>query len=193
MAETIIPRWEWRTFAKQIGTKMDLAAYPRTRHVVSSEIYLVSETSEDNPKVRDKKMDIKQLQRIDDEGLEQWKPVMKADFPLSVDQVREVFRTLGLGVPRYDGGPIALEAFLALIGEDRRARAVRVDKVRDLFDVDGCIVEAADVSFDGDVYRTLAVEDPDPKKLMDTVDKLGLSGRENLNYVKAIKKFAAER
>src|SRR5512146_3187598 len=38
MAETIIPRWEWRTFAKQIGTKMDLEAYPRHRHVVSSEI-----------------------------------------------------------------------------------------------------------------------------------------------------------
>lgn len=188
MAETIIPRWEWRTFAKQIGTKMDLAAYPRTWHVVSSEIYLVSGTFEDNPKIRD----IKQLQRIDDEGLEQWKPVMKADFPLSVDQVREVYQTLDLGMPQYDGGPIALEAFLALIEEDRRAWAIRVDKNRDLFDVDGCIVEAAVVSFDGDVYRTLAVEDPDPKKLMDTIDKLGLSGRENLNYVKAIRKFAAE-
>jgi exopolyphosphatase/guanosine-5'-triphosphate,3'-diphosphate pyrophosphatase len=190
MPEAIIPRWEWRTFAKQIDTGTDLAAYPRTRHVVSSEIYLVSATSEDNPKIRDDKMDIKRLQRIDDNGLEQWKPVMKADFPLSADQVEEVYRTLDLAPPRYDGGPVDLQSFIALIKRDSRARAVRVDKVRDQFDVDGCIVEAADVSFDGDGYRTLAVEDPDPQKVMDIVRKFGLSKYENMNYVKAVRKFS---
>lgn len=187
MADTIIPRWEWRTFARQIEPRIDLAAQPKTRHAVSSEIYLVCETSDDNPKIRDDKMDIKHLQRIDADGLEQWKPVMKADFPLSADQLREVYRTLELGTPREEGATIGMEAFLALLGGDRRVRAVRVDKVRDLFDVGGCIVEAADVSFDGDAYRTLAVEDPDPRKVVDTIAALGLSGRDNLNYVKAIR------
>ena len=136
-------------------------------------------------------MDIKRLQRIDDDGLEQWKPVMKADFPLSADQLREIYRMLDLPPPREVGDGVGLEAFLALITQDGRVRAVRVDKVRDLFDVEDCIVEVADVAFDGDHYRTVAVEDPDPKKLMDTVRKLGLSGQENVNYVKAIKAFAA--
>lgn len=193
MAETIIPRWEWRTFARQIETRIDLAAQPKTRHAVSSEIYLVCETSDDNPKIRDDKMDIKQLQRVDADGLEQWKPVMKADFPLSAEQLRAVYRTLDLGAPRHEGGPVGMQAFLALIGDDRRVRAVRVDKVRDLFDVGGCIVEAADVSFDGDAYRTLAAEDPDPKKVIDTIGALGLSGRDNLNYVKAIRTLVGNR
>jgi exopolyphosphatase/guanosine-5'-triphosphate,3'-diphosphate pyrophosphatase len=191
MPEAIIPRWEWRTFAKQIDTKTDLAAYPQTRHVVSSEIYLVSATSEDNPKIRDDKMDIKRLQRIDDNGLEQWKPVMKADFPLSADQVEEVYRTLDLAPPQYDAGPVDLQSLIALIKRDGRARAVRVDKVRDQFDVNGCLVEVSEVTFDGEACRTLAIEDPDPQKVMDTVRKFGLSKYENMNYVKAIRRFAA--
>ena len=115
----IIPRWEWRTFARTIEMRVDLAAHPLIRHVESSEIYLASATSEGNPKIRNDKIDIKTLQLANDDGLEQWKPVLKASFPLSLDQLAEVYRTLNLAAPPGTGdGPFDLDALLRMIDED---------------------------------------------------------------------------
>ena len=40
----------------------------------SDEIYLLSEESDASVKVRDGLMDVKQLEAVDDDGLEQWRP-----------------------------------------------------------------------------------------------------------------------
>jgi len=186
----IIPRWEWRTFARTIETQLDLAAYPRTRHVESSEIYLASATSEGNPKIRDEKLDIKTLQLVNDDGLEQWRPVLKASFPLSEDQLAEVYRALNLTAPS-GAGPCSLDALLRMIDEDARTWAVVADKVRNQYDVDGCTVESSQVSFDGETFQTVAAEDPDPVKVRDTVARLGLLEQENISYVKAAQRIKA--
>ncbi len=185
-----VPRWEWRTFGKTIETRIDLSACPRTRHVKSSEIYLATPTSRDNPKIRGEAIDVKRLQSMDDAGLEQWTPVLKAAFPLSVDLVSEVCRSLELDAPP-GAGPFDLDALLKIIEEDRRAWATRVFKVRSLYDVDGCIVESSDVTFDGHPLHTVAAEDPDPARVWDTVAKLGLQGRENISYVTAVQRLRA--
>lgn len=186
----IIPRWEWRTFARTIDTQIDLAAHPRTRHVESSEIYLASATAEGNAKIRDEKIDIKTLQLTNDDGLEQWKPVLKASFPLSMDQLAEVYRALNLAAPPV-AGPCSLDALLRMIDEDARTWAVVADKVRDQYDVDGCIVEASQVTFDGDAFQTVAAEDPDAVKVRNTVARLGLLGQANISYVKAVQRIKA--
>lgn len=186
----IIPRWEWRTFARAIETRIDLATYPRIRHVESSEIYLASATSEGNPKIRDQKIDIKTLQQVSDDGLEQWKPLLKASFPLPAEQVASVYRALGLAAPSGTGD-CGFDALLRMIKEDERTWAVSVDKVRDQYDVEGCTVEASEVAFDGEAFRTVAAEDPDAAKVSDTVARLGLRERENINYVKAIQRIKA--
>jgi exopolyphosphatase/guanosine-5'-triphosphate,3'-diphosphate pyrophosphatase len=184
----IIPRWEWRTFASTIETKIDLTAYKLLRHVESSEIYLASVTARGNPKIRDGKIDIKTLQLTNDDGLEQWKPVLKAPSPLSVDQLVEVYRALNLTTPS-EAGPCGFDVLLRMIEENARTWAVRVDKVRNQYDVDGCVVEASQVTFDGEAFRTVAAEDPDAAKVRDTVAMLGLLERENINYVKAIQRI----
>ena len=189
MAE-IIPRWEWRTFARTIETHIDLAAYPLSRHVESSEIYLATATSEGNPKIRDEKIDIKTLQLVNDDGLEQWKPVLKASFPLSEDQLAEVYRTLKLDPPSGTG-PCSFEALLEMIGQEANAWSVVADKVRNQYDVDGCTVESSEVTFDGETFQTVAAEDPDPIKVRDTVARLGLLEHENINYIKAIQRIKA--
>jgi len=186
----IIPRWEWRTFARTIETRIDLTAYPLSRHVESSETYLATTSSEGNPKIRDELIDIKTLQQVNDDGLEQWKPLLKASFPLSAEQVAEVYRALGLAAPP-GAGDCDLDALLQMIGEDAQAWAISADKVRDQYDVDGCTVESSDVSFDGETFRTVAAEDPDPVKVRDTVARLGLQERENINYIKAIQRIKA--
>ena len=186
--EQIVPRWEWRTFAESIETRIDPAAGRHIRHVRSSEIYLIAAESTDNPKIRDGKIDIKALQAVNGDGLEQWRPVMKAGFPLSAEQAAVVCRCLKLVAPRLDRDAYDLEAFLAMIVAGG-ATAVRVDKVRDQYDLAGCSVEVADVTFDGERFRTLAVEDPDPAKVSATVATLGLGGRENVNFVAFIRQL----
>ena len=47
----------------------------------SDELYLLSAASDASVKVRDGLMDVKHLQEVNDDGLEQWMPVMKADVP----------------------------------------------------------------------------------------------------------------
>jgi hypothetical protein len=86
--DKIIPRWEWRTFSasldaleRAIGPLADVA--PR----YSSEIYVLSLHGPQNAKLRDGFIDIKRLQRVDDDGLELWEPVFKAKFPLSREKI----------------------------------------------------------------------------------------------------------
>lgn len=189
MAE-IVPRWEWRTFARAIELQIDLGDHPRSRHVESSELYLASSTARGNPKIRDGRIDVKILQQVDHRGLEQWKPVLKAPFPLSAEQLAEVHRALGLAAPK-ERGDGSLDALRQRIDREPNAWVVRVDKLRDLYDVGGCAVEWSEVSFDGDVFRTVAVEDPDAALVWATVDRLGLSDRENISYVNAIQRLAA--
>ena len=39
-------------------------------------------------------MDVKRLLAVDDEGLEQWTPVLKAPFPLRAEDIRFILDTL---------------------------------------------------------------------------------------------------
>jgi hypothetical protein len=66
---------------------------------------------------------------------------------------------------------------------------VTVDKSRRLYDVDGCIVEVADLKIEGKPVMTVAVELEDPEKVRATMKMLGLTGLENINYVTAIKRL----
>ena len=79
----IVPRWEWRTFGERFG-EAEAAFDARTPERVqeSDELYLLSVAGGDTVKVRDELMDVKHLERVDDNGLEQWLPVLKAEFPL---------------------------------------------------------------------------------------------------------------
>ena len=58
-----------------------------------------------------------------------------------------------------------------------------------LYDVDGCIVEDSRVTFDGETFQTVAAEDTDAVKVRNTVAKLGLLERENINYIKAAQRI----
>src|SRR4051794_35176885 len=91
-----IPRWEWRTFGERFGAAEDgLAAVAPERVEESAEVYLLSPDSDASVKVRSGRVDVKHLLAVDDHGLEQWVPVLKAGFPLSPDDARTVLTTLG--------------------------------------------------------------------------------------------------
>ncbi|PIE35586.1 hypothetical protein CSA56_03650 [candidate division KSB3 bacterium] len=188
MAE-IIPRWEWRTFTHQPDVEEKISQYPLTRQVESSDVYILSELSMENTKVRNDLMDIKSLQVVTKDGLEQWKPVKKEKFPLPLSEVQEMFRTFRVPMPKFLKDTCSFDEFVELAKKDDRIICVTVDKSRRLYDVDGCIVEVADLKIAGRSIMTVAVELEDPDKVRETIKMLGLTGLENMNYVTAIKRM----
>lgn len=188
---TIIARWEWRTFGSAFGEAEDLInVYPTDKVRKSSEVYILSKNSMDNTKVRDMLMDIKTLQRTNADGLEQWFPIMKASFPLAVDELKQVFLAWKAAPPEFAREAYGFDEFLKdLVGPHPDLKSVEVEKERHGFIIDGCIVELADLKFNGRPVRTVAVEMEDPARVMATVRKLKLADYENVNYLKALKRF----
>ena len=96
---TIVPRWEWRTFGSDFGSAEEVfATLEPTAIQESDEIYLRT-GSGPIVKIRDELMDVKVLQAVSSQGLEQWVPVMKEGFPLSASDVSKVFAMLEIASP----------------------------------------------------------------------------------------------
>lgn len=188
----IIARWEWRTFGEAFGqAEARIKTYPEDKARTSSEVYILSTQSMDNTKIRDMLMDIKTLQQVNSDKLEQWFPVMKAGFPLAPPVLSDVFRAWKAPLPKLQREAYGYEEFLReLVEPHPDLRTVAVDKERHGFMINGCIVEIADLKFDGRPIRTVAVEMEDPAAVIRTVRELGLDGFENVNYLKALKRFA---
>jgi hypothetical protein len=184
-------RWEWRTFGAAFGAAEEkINSFPKDKVRNSSEVYILSKRSMDNTKIRDMLMDIKTLQQVNAERLEQWFPVMKAGFPLALPVLNDVFKAWKTALPPLGRETYGYDEFLSeLVRPHSDLRVVRVEKERHGFMVNGCIVEIAKLKFDGQPIRTVAVEMEDPAIVMRTVRELGLAGFENVNYLKALKRF----
>ena len=184
---TIIPRWEWRTFGSDFKGAdqkiMDLN--PSVKK--SGEKYILSRNSNENCKIRDDLMDIKSPVNVNEDKLEQWYPTMKLSFPLSKEQVTELFtKYFKIDVPElkdsYD-----YAAFVELCGQQKDLCVVDVKKVRYITNIDETIVEVAETEFNGVPNRTVCVEHIDPALVMSVVRKLGVEGLPNINYIRAMK------
>ena len=86
MAKPIVARWEWRTFGAGFDEpEARIRNFEQGNFKESGEVYVLSRNSDENVKVRDDLLDIKSLQEVNADGLEQWFPVLKAGFPISVE------------------------------------------------------------------------------------------------------------
>jgi exopolyphosphatase/guanosine-5'-triphosphate,3'-diphosphate pyrophosphatase len=92
--DEVVPRWEWRT-SDEVGPAAARLA-SETPHQVhdSDEMYMVTGPGEDTVKVRDGLVDVKQLEEVDDHGLERWRPVLKRPSTLTADDVHVLARAL---------------------------------------------------------------------------------------------------
>ena len=189
---SITPRWEWRTFANDVG---DVDRRLRTLtggRRDSAETYIVAPGAEINTKIRDEILDIKVLQQVDGHGLELWLPVLKVPFPLTDEAVQAALCAWGLPPVEHVSRRWPVAAFLAdIVARQPSLARVDVTKVRYGAVIDDCLVEIADLTFAGEPVRTIAVESVDADRVWRTVDALGLSTFENVSYVKALKRFIA--
>jgi len=152
----------------------------------SEEIYLLHGTG-DNVKVRDRLMDIKVLRQVNEDGLEQWTPVMKQSFPLPAAAVAKVHEALRLPVPSLSRPEYSLDEFIAdFAAPGSPIRAVRVRKRRTRYTVGGCMAELSEVIADGKATRTIAVESADAAAVIRAVRELGLAGYRNTSYPRGL-------
>jgi len=183
-------RWEWRTFGDSFGPADDrFAALEPERVQESDEIYLLSTADDaDTVKVRDELMDVKQLEHVNGDGLEQWLPVMKAGFPLPAARVAAVLASLRVEAPMLDRDEYTLDQLLdEVVRTHEDLRAVEVHKRRQRYTIGGCTSELTDVRADGSSTRTIAIEDEDDERVIAAVRDFGLESRPNTSYPRGLK------
>ena len=187
--ENIIPRWEWRTFTKDLGkAEENIRKFPEGKTRESAEIYILSEVSMDNTKVRDDLMDIKTLQQVNEDRLEQWLPIMKGTFPLPVSEIEKVFKCFRVALPKCSRLEYTFQQYLdEMILPSKLLKAVNVLKKRTGFTINNCIVEIAEVKVEDKWIKTAAVEMEDPALVIKTVRELGLDAFPNINYLRGLK------
>jgi exopolyphosphatase/guanosine-5'-triphosphate,3'-diphosphate pyrophosphatase len=186
---TIVPRWEWRTFGERFPTAEERFAALSPESVrESDELYLLSTAADDPVKVRDELLDVKHLEQVNDDGLEQWRPVLKAPFPLPAAAVDSTLTALHASAPRRGRSAYMLEELIEeVVRPSEQLVAVPVHKRRAHYTVSGCMAELTDVLTDNGSTRTIAVESEDAARVLAAVRELGLDTRSNVSYPRGLK------
>jgi exopolyphosphatase/guanosine-5'-triphosphate,3'-diphosphate pyrophosphatase len=189
--DEIIPRWEWRTFGESFGAAEErFGALEPVRVQDSEELYLIARDSDENVKVRDELLDVKHLERVNEDGLEQWLPVMKAPFPISAADAVAVLGRLGASPPADRGEYTLQELVEEVVKPTDGLLPVRVHKRRSRFTIGGCMTELTELRTDVGDMRTVAVESEDAARVVATVRELGLESFANVSFPRGLKALA---
>jgi len=154
----------------------------------SDELYLLSQESDASVKVRDGLMDVKRLEAVDGNGLEQWRPVLKGLFPLGAADLRTVLAALRVSVPELTREAYTLEQLVGeVVGASSALAAVAVHKRRVHYRLGDCMAELSEVTAGTRSTRTIAVEAEDPELVAATVRELQLAERPNVCLARGLK------
>ena len=192
-AAKLVPRAEYRVFGQDVielvSKKMwDAAAVLHKARRMPAETYFLSvHTNEANVKVRDGLLDIKTKTGETPEGYEIFQPRGKFQFPVSSADLATILShlkvTIALDKPSY-----TIEEFIEMARKHPELTPVSVEKMRYGFMVDGIICEYAQVWFNGALIESACCESENYAGMKKAVEALGLTGRPNVNYLKAAKK-----
>ncbi len=189
------PRFEFRTFGQDFDeihnllSRLSMPVPEKVWERTSKEIYILSKTNDiNNTKIRNGKMDIKTFVQKK-EGLEQWNPLMKGEFPISKKVLEEeVFPAFKIDKPALEKEQYTLEEFLALVTEHKDLLAVRVAKLRFGYMVNNTICEYAEVLINGARVCSVNSESTEIQDILKTMKDTGMEVYENINYLQAIKR-----
>ena len=189
------PRFEFRSFGQDFNNQAGRMArlsvpIPEklwVRH--SPETYIMSRTNDiNNTKIREGKMDIKTyVQTVD--GLEQWNPLTKTEFPVTVDFLKsDIFPAFQVDIPSFNKSEYTMDEFLEMVKSQSELQAVRVVKERFGYMVNNTICEVGNVIINGAKVMSINSESTELDDIKKTMSDIGLDGVENINYLQAIKR-----
>jgi exopolyphosphatase/guanosine-5'-triphosphate,3'-diphosphate pyrophosphatase len=191
-------RWEWRTLT-DVGDDAErrFETYPPGAVAETDETYLLSLDREVSAKIRDGLMDVKILRERRPDGLEQWHPIMKAEFPISAAEAATLLDALGSGAPPAGRETFTLDELLDdLIRPNPRLHDVAVHKLREHTIIGGCMAERATMRAGGGEQRSIAVEEEDPELVLAAAREVGIRDRRNVavpHILAALDQFGGER
>ncbi|MBK6964885.1 MAG: hypothetical protein IPH20_13330 [Bacteroidales bacterium] len=189
------PRFEFRSFGQNFDNahkrmaRFSLPVPEKVWERHSDEIYILSRTNDiNNTKIRDGKMDIKTyVQTVD--GLEQWNPLMKGEFPIKASVLKEeVFPAFRVEMPALQKEVYTYDEFMEIVCNHQDLQAVRVHKQRLGYMVNDTICEFGEVLINGARVVTINSESTEVEDIRKTMKDVGLEGVENINYLQAIKR-----
>ena len=189
------PRFEFRSFGQQFDQahhRMARLSVPVPEAVwerQSEETYILSRTNDvNNTKIRNGKMDIKTyIQTVD--GLEQWNPLMKGEFPIARDAlINDVIPAFQVDMDLPQQAQFTLDEFLDQVRAHPELQAVRVHKQRFGYMVNDTLCEFGYVLINGARVATINSESTELADIHKTLADVGLEGVENINYLQAIKR-----
>jgi hypothetical protein len=183
-------RWEWRAFAPSPASFGVLSRSQSDVDTVTQERYVLSIASPDNVKTRDESLDIRTLVAVDATGLEQWRPALKAQFPIDDVALDAAWSAWRLPPPLLGRRRCTLEEFLTDIVEPEPALClVSLETRRRRLVVEGCPGEHVTLTVGHQVLESVAFEHLDPAEVWRAVRALGLEKIENTNYPAALKRI----
>jgi len=191
-AEKVVPRAEFRVFGQGIIDIVKPAMWKAQAKLFkvrqSGETYILSShTNEVNVKIRDGLLDIKTKVGETESGYEIFQPRGKFQFPVKQDELATILENPQVKV-ELSQDIYTFDEFLELIKTIDDIVSVDVHKERYGFTVDGVICEYAKILFNGAMVETICVESEDYAAMEQVVDKLEISGFENVNYLKGAKR-----
>ena len=192
-ADTIIPRYEFRAFAQSFGRVVDAIRSRSACEFIreSTDTYLVTAVNDsNNVKLRYNQLDVKALMTVE-QTLEQWRPVLKIDFPVPAARISDdIFPLLGGAAPVLPLENYSAEQFLDEVAQPHsEVRLARVFKQRFHFTIGECRVEINHLLINGAAIQSIAVESENLTAVLTVRDALGLGPYQNVNYLLAIKRI----
>jgi hypothetical protein len=189
------PRFEFRSFGRdfsEVAYLMSRLSVPVPNKVwerTSDEIYILSKTNNlNNTKIRKAKIDIKTFV-CEEDGLEQWNPLMKGEFPIKAELLKnEVFPAFMVVMPDLEKDEYSLDEFLQIVKNHPDLQAVSVEKERFGYMINDTICERANVWINGAMVVSVNSESTEIEDIKKTIQELNLQGVENINYLQAIKR-----
>ena len=108
----------------------------------SDELYVLSARSDASIKVRDGVLDVKRLEDVNRDGLERWRPVLKAGEPVAAAEVASALTELGVEAPPLARSEYTFAELVdELVAPSPRLLALRVHKRRERSSFGGCTAE----------------------------------------------------
>jgi len=179
-------RYEFRLFGPDLATISEALGEMRSEgDTREKNLYLLGMTPPAiNLKVRDGRLESKQLVDVTDDGLEQWRPGDGMDFPLPAGWCRQRFGVEGRS-------PLSLAELLHRTCRPHgRGIAMHVLKSRRRFSQDELLAESCRLIVNGARIDTIAIESANVGKVARWRSKLQLDDETNTSYPTALARMA---